>query len=59
MKSPVCNADLGRSIDRPVCKVSFSTVDGVRVDSLMSAPGNRGGERLVSTIGLRANVLLS
>jgi hypothetical protein len=58
VKSPVCSADRGRSIARPACNASFSTVDGA-VDSLISAGGSNGGEAGVFTLGLRANVLLS
>jgi hypothetical protein len=59
VKSPECNADLGRSIDNPACKFSFSVILDDLGDSLISAEGNRGGERRLSAIGLRANVLES
>ena len=59
VKSPECNADLGRSIDSPACIFSFSVILDDLGDSLISTEGNRGGERGLSAIGLRANVLES
>lgn len=59
VKSPECNADLGRSIDNPACRFSFSALLDDLDNSLISAEGNRGGERALSAIGLRAKVLES
>ena len=59
VKSPECNADLGRSIDNPACRFSFSAILDDFGDSLISAEGNRGGERGLSAIGLRAKGLES
>jgi hypothetical protein len=59
VKSPECNADLGRSIDNPACRFSFSAIFDDLGDALISAEGSRGGERGLSAIGLRAKVLES